>query len=82
MFVGSLVMAYVLAHTLVFAAAYLNVFGVSAGLMSGFWNWLGCIAPVTLGSVLFEGKSWKLWLPNNGYHLLTLIILCVIVAVW
>ena len=41
MFVGSLVMAYVLAHAIFFASTYLNMTGLPAGIMSGFWNWLG-----------------------------------------
>ena len=82
MFIGSLVMAYVLAHALVFAATYLKASGVSAGLTAGFWNWLGFIAPVTLGSVLWEGKSWKLWVLNNAYQLLNLLVMGVILAVW
>jgi len=41
-------MSYVLAHELIFASVYLKVSGVSAGLMCGFFNWLGFIAPVTL----------------------------------
>lgn len=81
-FIGSLVMAWVLAHSLVFASAYLNATGPSAGLMAGFWNWLGFIAPVTLGSVLWEGKSWNLWLLNNGYQLLSLLVMGVILAIW
>lgn len=80
MFMGSLIMAYVLAHAIVFASTYLNMTGVPAGLMSGFWNWLGFIAPVTLGSVLWEGKSFKLWLINNGYWLATLLVMGVILA--
>lgn len=80
MFVGSLVMAYVLAHAIVFAATYLKMTGISAGLMSGFWNWLGFIAPVTLGSVLWEGKSFKLWLINSGYWLVTLLTMGVILT--
>lgn len=81
-FVGSLVMAYVLAHALVFASAYLKVEGPQAGLTAGFWNWLGFIAPVTLGSVLWEGKSWKLWLLNNGHYLLALLAMGAVLAVW
>lgn len=81
-FIGALVMAYVLAHALVFAEAYLKASGVSAGLMAGFWNWLGFIAPVTLGMVLWDGKPWKLWILNNGYHLLNLLIMGVILALW
>ncbi len=82
MFVGSLVMSYVLAHATIFAGTYLGVTGVSAGLMSGLWNWLGFVAPVTLGSVLWEGKSWKLWFLNNGYYLVTLLAMGVTLAVW
>lgn len=82
MFVGSLVMAYVLAHSLVFAADYLGVYGASAGLMTGFWSWIGFIAPVTLGIVLWEGRSWKLYILNNGYQLLNLLVMGVILALW
>ena len=81
-FVGSLVMAFVLAHALTFAMAYLNESGVQAGLMTGFWNWLGFIAPVTLGSVLWEGKSWKLWALNNAHYLVSLCVMGVILALW
>lgn len=81
-FLGSLVMAYTLAHALVFASAYLNAGGVSAGLMAGFWNWLGFIAPVLLGAVLWEGKSWKLWTLNAAYYLVSLSLMGMILALW
>lgn len=80
--VGSLLMAYVLAHALIFASTYLQVTGFSAGIMVGFWNWLGFIAPVTLTNVLWEGKSWKLWLLHNGYYAITLMAMGVVLAVW
>lgn len=79
-FVGSLVMSYVLAHSLVFAASYFKTSGVSAGLMVGFWNWLGFIAPVTLGIVLWDGKSWKLWILTNAYYLVSLLLMGVILV--
>ena len=82
MFVGTFLMAYVLHHALVFASAYLNVSGAWAGMTAGFWNWLGFIAPVTLGTVLWDGKPWKLWMLNNVYYLLVLLIMGVILAVW
>ncbi len=80
-FIGALVMAYVLAHSLVFGNAYLGTSGISGGLMVGFWNWLGFIAPVTLGMVLWDGKPWKLWFLNNAYQLLLLLIMGVILSV-
>ena len=82
MALGSLVMSFVLAHAFVFASTYTATVGVAAGLMVGFWNWLGFVAPVTLGSVLWENKSWKLWLLNNGYYLVTLCTIGVILAVF
>lgn len=81
-FLGTLVMSYVLAHSLFFASEYLAVFGTSAGLMTGFWNWLGFIAPVTLGMVLWGGKSWKLWALDNGHYLVALCVMGVILANW
>lgn len=81
-FIGSLVMGFVLAHSLVFASAYLGIIGISAGFAAGFWSWLGFVAPVTLGSVLWEGKSWKLWILMNGYYLVSLALMGAILAVW
>ncbi|MBI4134573.1 MAG: DUF1761 domain-containing protein [Candidatus Sungbacteria bacterium] len=81
-FVGTLVMSYVLAHSLIFASSYLAVSRASAGLMAGFWSWLGFVAPVTLGSVLWEGKSWKLWFLNNGHYLVVLLLMGVILSIW
>jgi hypothetical protein len=81
-FVGSFFMAFVLSHALVFASTYLETSGVSAGIQTGFWNWLGFVAPVTLTSVLWEGKPWKLWLINNGYNLVTLCAMGVLLSLW
>lgn len=81
-FVGSLLMAYVLAHALLFASSYLKVSGIVPGLTSGFWNWLGFVAPVTLGTVLWEGKSWKLWFLSNSYYLVSLQLMGAILSLW
>ena len=82
MALGALVMSFVLAHAVIFASAYLHVTGVSAGLQAGFWNWLGFVVPVSLGSVLWDGKPWKLWLINAGYWLVGLLLIGVLLAVW
>lgn len=82
MMLGSLIMAFVLAHNVVFGSEYLQMGGISAGLQAGFWNWLGFIVPVTLSSVLWEGKSWKLWFLNIGYYLVALLAMGSILAMW
>lgn len=79
---GSLLMSYVTGHALIFASSYLQITGVAAGLMVGFWNWIGFVAPVTMGTFLWEGKSWKLWFLNAIYYLVALCIMGVILALW
>ena len=81
-FVGSLIMSYVLAHSLIFASAYLNASGISAGLQAGFWSWLGFIVPVTMGQVLWEKKTWKFWGFNMAYQLCSLLLMGVVLALW
>jgi len=43
---------------------------------------LGFIVPVTVGVVLWENKSWKLWCINSSNYLVTLLIMSVILALW
>lgn len=82
MAIGSVVMAFVMAHSMVFAMSYLEITGVSAGVQGGFWNWLGFVAPVTVGTVIWEGKPWKLWFINAGFYLVSLIVMGIILALW
>jgi hypothetical protein len=68
MTISSLVMAYVLGH-------FLTMFKVatfSAAAQLAFWLWLGFIATVTLGGVLWEGRSCKLYCLNASYWLVSL----------
>ena len=77
-FVGSLLMAFVLAHVIRFGGATT----VLQGLAVGFFIWLGFVAVVTIGTVTFERKPFQLFLLNNGYLLLSLLAMGAILAVW
>lgn len=81
-FLASLVMACVLAHSLIYASAYLDIDGLNAGIVAGFWAWLGFIVPVSLGIVLWENKPWKLWMINASHYLVSLIVMGVILSLW
>jgi len=70
-FVAGVIMAYVLSF---FAIAW-GVFDVIGALDVAFWTWLGFMAPVLLGSVLWEQKPVKLYLINAGYWLVSLIVM-------
>ena len=81
MMAGSLLMSFITANVLIFASAYTNLYGSPVGALVGFMSWLGFVAPVTLGSVLWEGKPWKLWFLNAGYYLVGLVLMGLILSV-
>jgi hypothetical protein len=81
-FLGSIVMSFVLLHSIVFGNEYLKVSGLAGGLMGGFFSWLGFIAPVTLTNVVYEKRSWKLWLLDNSFWLLSLLVMGAILSMW
>jgi uncharacterized protein DUF1761 len=76
--IGSLVMAYVLVHAVVYAGAA----GWAHGALVGFFNWLGFIAVIALAQVFYEARPFRLILINQGFFLLTLLIMGAILAVW
>ena len=82
MMVSALVMAFVLAHNVLFGGVYLEMTGWAAGVQAGIWNWLGFVVPITLSGVLWEGKPWKLWMLNAGYYLVSLVVMGIILASW
>lgn len=77
-FVASLVTAYVLAHFV----QYAKTTTWSQGVQTGFWAWLGFVAPVSAMEMLYGNKSFKLYALGNGYHLISLLIMGGILASW
>lgn len=76
--ISQLVMAYVLAH--VIAMGMLAEIG--SGISSGFWMWLGFVATVQLGMILWEGRTVKYYLINVTYWLAGLIAMAAIITYW
>ena len=79
------VMAFVLAHAVKYAMADPSMSQtphLAGGMVCGFFNWLGFIVPILLGSVIYEKKSMKLFWINAGYNLITLMIMGAILALW
>jgi len=79
-FIGSLVLSFVLYHSIVFGNAYFKMSGISGGLMGGFFGWLGYIAPVTLSTKLYEKKPWGLWLLDNAFWFISLLVMGTILS--
>lgn len=80
--IGSFVLSFVLYHSIVFGNAYLKMGGAAGGLCGGFFGWIGYIAPVTLSTKLYEKKSWGLWLLDNGFWLISLLVMGIILSLW
>jgi hypothetical protein len=78
MFIGALVMAYVLAHFVAYAQAET----VAAGAVTGFWIWLGFVMTASLGLHIFEGRDPRLFWINNGYQLVSLMVIGGLLAAW
>jgi hypothetical protein len=77
-FIGSLVTAAVLSMLV----GWMGAKTLGAGIAAGFWAWLGFVATVTLGGVLFAKMSWNLYILNNAYQLVSLAVMGAILAKW
>ncbi len=77
-FIGNLILALVLAHTVLWSGA--DSFGFGAFI--GFISWLGFIAGPLAAQALFESRPFKLFAINAGYWLVGLPICGGILAVW
>ncbi len=75
---GSLVTALILMHVVRYAGADSVVHGATMG----FLCWLGFVAATTLAAVFYEGRSLKLFFINNGFLLLSLMVMGAIIGAW
>ena len=80
--IGSALIAYVLAHALVFGNAYMHTSGISGNLMGATWYWLGLMVPVLLNEVLFGKKTWTVFGINIAYYLVLMLGMAAILAYW
>lgn len=77
-FIGQFVMAFVLAHFLIFT----NAVSYVEGLITVFWLWLGFMAPISIGGVLWEKKSINLFVLNSVYNLIAMGVMSVVLISW
>lgn len=81
-FLASLVLSFVMAHVIVFVLPTLHLEPTLGAALLGLLAWVGFVAPATLGSVLWEGRSWKYWGITAGYYLVALPFLGVFFTLW
>lgn len=75
-FISNVVTAYVLAY-------FIGAPGMaSVGAVVGFWAWLGFVAPVNFGAVLWGSKPMRYFWINTLHHLVTLVVMGMAIAAW
>lgn len=77
-FIMALVLCYILAHFV----QYTRATTAMGGAQTAFWLWLGFIVTTNIAGVLFEQRSFGLYLINIGYQFVACVIAGVILAVW
>ena len=77
-FVMSFLLVYILAHFVQYTKAT-NAIG---GIQTAFWLWLGFIVTTQVPLVLFERRSFGLFLINIGYQFVGCALAGAILAVW
>lgn len=77
-FVAQIVMAMVLAMVISTTGSV----GVREGVVCAFWVWLGFVATISLGAVLWENKSMTFFLINVSYWLVALLLQGAIIGAW
>lgn len=84
--IGNFLFAWVFAHNL--AVWRPETWGLPSvpemapahmAFMGAIFTWLGFFVPVDLNAVAWEGKSWKFFFINTGYHLLSTIVVAQII---
>jgi Protein of unknown function (DUF1761) len=86
-FVGNLLIAFVLAHSVEVWQA--SSWGLSPdraawiyGLNAAVWTWLGFFLPVQMGRVAWEMKRWGLVAINSSFDLTRLLLFGMILSYW
>jgi len=77
-FVMSLILVYILAHFVQYTKANSAI----GGIQTAFWLWLGFVVTTQLPTVLFEGRSFGLFLINVCYQFVGCALAGAILAVW
>ncbi|MDO8537835.1 MAG: DUF1761 domain-containing protein [archaeon] len=75
-FIGAFIMACVLAYVL----AYSSSVGIADAIQGAFWMWLGFIATVQIGMVLWDNKPMKLFLIHTSHQLVSVIVMAIIIV--
>lgn len=75
---SQLVMAYMLARIM----SYVGATTPEEGIRVAFMAWLGFTATTMTINMLFEGKTFKQFIVEGGYHFIVLMVYGLILGLW
>jgi len=76
--IAQIIMAWVLAMII----SSMGLVGIGQAVLLAFHIWIGFVATVGVGIVLWEGKPWGLfWLNTLGW-LVTIVVMAVVLGMW
>ncbi len=76
--IGSLVMAFILLHAVVYAGGDTLLLGAAIGAL----NWLGFVAVVLIATNVYEQRPLRSAYISAGFNLVALIVMGAVLAVW
>lgn len=77
-FIGALLTSFVMAHIVDYAGSAT----LMDGIQTGFWVWLGIVAPVLMTEYLFNKRPIMGYAISVGYHLVSLTVIGAILSMW
>jgi hypothetical protein len=73
--ITSLLTAFILSHLITFSMHYTGASGISAGLQTAFWAWLGIGATSIVTAGIMEPRSKMLLAITAGNRLVTMLVM-------
>ncbi len=80
--VWMLILAFVEAYILAHFVDYTGATTWAKGAVAGIWLWLGFIVPSMGSENIFSRRPKKLLFLQLGYHLISIVVMGAILAVW
>ncbi len=77
-FIGDFLLAFVLAHVILWSHADSALDGLHIGLLV----WVGFVAAILYPSSIYEGRGPKYFMINGGYWLFGLLVIGALLGVW
>ena len=75
-----LIIALVMSAVMAYLMNHFQITSIASSICFAFALWLGFVATITAYSVIYENKSRELYLLNNGYNLLGMVLTAIILT--